>query len=80
MYKSTIIEASAEINKIEAVALKSLSDCEGLEVIVNESVDGYAIIHPVKYVMLHIENDKAKDNTVYDVLVIIDRNGSKYKT
>ena len=80
MYKSTIIEASAEISKVEAVALKSLSDCEGIDTIVNESLDGYALLHPVKYVMLHVENDKAKENPVYDVLVIIDRDGSKYKT
>lgn len=80
MYKSTIIKSSGEISKIEAVALKNLADVEGIEVLVNDSVDGYAIIHPVKYVVLHVENDKAKENKEYEVLVICDVDGTKYKT
>ena len=80
MYKSTIIEASHEISKIEGVALKNISDAEGVDTLVNESIDGYAVIHPVKYVMLHVENDRAKENKEYNVLIIIDADGTKYKT
>lgn len=80
MYKSTIIKSSGEISKIEAVALKNLADVEGIEILVNDSVDGYAVIHPIKYVVLHVENDKAKENKEYDVLVICDSDGTKYKT
>ena len=79
-YKSTITKVSGELNKIEAVALKNLTDVEGIEVLVNESIDGYAVIHPEKYVVLHVENDRAKENKEYDVLVICDYDGTKYKT
>lgn len=80
MYKSEIIEKSAEISKIEAVSLKNLTDAVGLDTLVNESADGYAIITPAKYVVVHVENDKSKNNREYDVLVIVDEYGNKYKT
>lgn len=80
MYKSEIISASAEIGKVEAVALKNLTDAEGLDAVVNNSVDGFVVINPIKYVLLHVQNDKASNNTEYDVLVIVDKSGNKYKT
>lgn len=80
MYKSTIVESSSEVTKIEAVALKNLADVEGIEVEVNASPEGYIVLNPEKYVVLHVENDKSKDNKEYDVLVIIDASGKKYKT
>lgn len=80
MYKSVITESSAELSKIEAVAMMNLTDCEGIDVAVNESLDGYVIIHPVKWVKLHVTNDRAKENKEYDVLVLVDADGTKYKT
>ena len=80
MYKCDIIESSAQLGKVEAVAMMNLADCEGLDTAVNESLDGYVILHPIKWVKLHVLNDKAKDNKEYDVLVIVDADGSRYKT
>lgn len=80
MYKSVIKEASCEISKIEAVALKNMTDAVGIDTIINDSVEGYAVIYPEKYVIVEVHNDMARDSQDYEVLIIVDKDGTKYKT
>ena len=80
MYKSEIVETSMKkMNKVELIAFKDVSDCIALEECVNNSETGEFIMHPVDYVKLHVHNDKSESKE-YDILVIIDSEGNKYKT
>ena len=80
MYKSEIVETSMKkMNKVELVAFKDVSDCIALEECVNNSENGEYIMTPVDYIKLHVENDKSESKE-YDILVIIDDMGVKYKT
>lgn len=79
MYKSEIIETSREnMTPIEKVAYKDLSDCELLDVAVNNN-NGSIIIEIEDYVKLHVYNDKT-ENKEYDVLVLVSKDGTRYKT
>ena len=80
MYMSEITETSMkEMNKVELIAFKDVSDCIALEECVNNSENGEFIMHPSDYVKLHVVNDKSESKE-YDILVIIDNDGVKYKT
>lgn len=79
MYKSEIVDTSIEnMNKVEMVALKDVTDCTVLERYL-EMNDDEVIMVVKDYVELHIENDKSESKE-YDVLIIIDEQGNKYKT
>ena len=80
MYKSEITETSIKkMNKVELTAYKDVSDCIALEECVNNSENGEFVIEPADYVKLHVENDKSESKE-YNILVIIDKSGEKYKT
>lgn len=80
MYKSEIIRTSIEnMNKIELTALKDVTDCEMLEGVANSNEGKGDVIYPVDYAVIHVENDKSSSKE-YDVLVIVDASGTKYRT
>ncbi len=79
MYKSTIVETSmTNMSKVEQIAMKDVSDCILLESYVNDN-DGEVIIEPSNYVKLHVENDLS-DSKEYEVFILVDVGGTKYKT
>ena len=80
MYKSEIIRTSIEnMNKVEMKALQDVTDCVMLEGIANSNNGEGDVIYPTDYALLHVVNDKSA-NKEYDVLIIIDDAGVKYRT
>ena len=79
MYKSEIVDTSLEnMSKVELVAYKDVSDCILLEKYLEQNDDEITMV--VKdYVELAVQNDRA-DNTNYNVFIIIDEGGTKYRT
>lgn len=79
MYKSEIVSTSLEnMTKVELVAFKDVTDCILLEKYLEEHGDETTMV--VKdYVELAVENDRS-ENKNYNVFIIIDENGTKYRT
>lgn len=79
MYKSEIISTSLkEMTKVELVAMKDVTDCILLERYLEQNGDE-VILEVKDYVELHVENDRSESKE-YDVLVLIDTGGTKYRT
>lgn len=79
MYKSEIINTSLEnMSKVELVAMKDVTDCILLERFLEDNGEE-VIIEVADFVELHVQNDKSESKE-YDVLIIVDKNGQKYKT
>lgn len=79
MYKSEIINTSLEsMSKVELVAMKDVTDCILLERFLEDNSEE-VIIEVADFVELHVQNDKSESKE-YDVLIIVDKNGQKYKT
>ena len=79
MYKSEITFASKELTKRERVMLSDVSSATKFDEVI-KGVDDTFDIEPVAYALVSIENDKAKGEKQYEVIVIIDAAGNKYVT
>lgn len=78
MYSVTIKESSRQLSPKEKVMVKDVTNAVALDKCVADS-DTFEI-KPDYYVSLTIHNDKAKGDKDYDILMIIDENGNKFKT
>lgn len=78
-YKAEITYSSKELTKREAVKAKDLTDCIPLDKVLDEE-NPKAVINVDSFMFLHISNDLAKGNKEYDVCVVIDTEGNRYKT
>lgn len=79
MYKSEITFASKELTKRERVMLSDVSSATKFDEVI-KGVDDTFDIEPVAYAVVSIENDKAKGEKQYEVIVILDASGNKYVT
>lgn len=79
MYKSEITFASKELTKRERVMLSDVSSATKFDEVI-KGVDDTFDIEPVAYALVSIENDKAKGENQYEVIVILDDSGNKYVT
>lgn len=79
MYKSEITFASKELTKREKVMLSDVSSATKFDEVV-KGVDDTFDIEPVAYAVVSIENDKAKGEKQYEVIVILDAAGNKFVT
>ena len=79
MYKSEITFASKELTKREKVMLSDVSSATKFDEVV-KGVDDTFEIEPVAYAVVSIENDKAKGEKQYEVIVILDAAGNKFVT
>ena len=79
MYKSEITFASKELTKREKVMLSDVSSATKFDEVV-KGVDETFDIEPVAYAVVSIENDKAKGEKQYEVIVILDAAGNKFVT
>lgn len=78
VYKCEIREASKELTARERLKYKDTGNSIGLEELTR---DGDFLIHgPFEYVVLDIENEKAKDNPNYTKYVVIEASGNSYIT
>lgn len=75
-YSVQIIDGSRELTLKERVKMKDLSDAFSIDEITK---DGPVLLDVESYVELEIHNEKS-DNKDYEVLVIITKDGNKYKT
>ena len=70
-YSAVVKDSSRELTAKEKVMMKDTSDCVMLN---DEAEKGALLIDPVA---VHNEKSENKD---YDVYIIVDKNGTKYKT
>lgn len=76
-YESKVIYVSKEVSAKERIMLKDVSDCESLDSLTD---DGQAImLNPDYYAHIEIHNEKS-DNKDYTVTVVVDKDGTRYKT
>lgn len=75
-YSAKVTDSSRELTGKEKVMLKDTSDAISL----NEAVkDGALIINPLLWAEVSVHNETA-DNVDYDVFIVVDKDGTKYKT
>ena len=77
-YSVTILESSKELTPKERVMYKDFSDAVKLDIGL-ESDEGI-ILYPDFYVLCKVDNDKARRDKEYFVLLVIDKAGTKYRT
>lgn len=76
-YKATITFASKELTGKEKVMLKDLTNAVSLD----DASDGNAplVVDLDYYAHIHIHNERS-ENKEYDVCVVVDKTGTKYRT
>ena len=75
-YSAKVTDSSRELTGKEKVMLKDTSNAISL----NEAVkDGALIINPLLWAEVSVHNETA-DNVDYDVFIVVDKDGTKYKT
>lgn len=76
-YKANIAFASKELTGKEKVMLKDLTNATSLD----DATDGNAplVVDLDYYALIHIHNERS-ENKEYDVCVIVDKAGTKYRT
>ena len=77
-YSVTIKETSKELSKRERIALKETTAMNSIDAI--SQIDNDLTFDVEYYAILEIHNEKAKDNTDYENLVIHATNGEFYYT
>lgn len=75
-YSAVVKESSRELSAKERVMMKDTSDCVMLN---DEAEKGALLIDPEFWCTVAVHNEKS-DNKDYDVYIIVDKNGTKYKT
>lgn len=80
-YKATILESSKELNVKDRIKFKNLTDAVGIDELSTEKeFNGEDfIINVDSYVVLQVHNEKS-ENKDYTVYLIIDKDGTVYKT
>lgn len=80
-YEVTILESSEELNVKDRIKFKNLTDTVGIDELSTEKEfnDEDFIINVDAYVVLQIHNEKS-ENKDYTVYLIIDKDGTVYKT
>lgn len=76
-YTSKIIFSSFEMTAIEKISYRETTGCKGVADIVKSDGDKLDI-HLAGYYHVKVHNEKAKDNTDYTVLVMLDASGERY--
>ena len=77
-YSVNIKETSKELSKRERIALKDTTAMNSIDAI--SQIESNLTLDVEYYAILEIHNDKAKDNTDYENLVIHATNGEFYYT
>ena len=77
-YSVTILESSKELTPKERVMYKDFSDAVKLDI--GLDTEEGMIIYPDFYVLCKVDNDKARRDKEYSVLLIVDKAGTKYRT
>ena len=77
-YSVSIKESSKELTKRERIAIKDTSSMNSIDAI--SQIDTNLTIDVAYYAILEIHNEKAKDNTDYNNLVIASASGEFYYT
>lgn len=77
-YKANITFASKELTGKEKVMLKDLTNAVSLD----DATDGNAplVVDLDYYALIHIHNERSEKNKEYDLCVIVDKSGTKYRT
>ena len=75
-YSVKIRTASKDLTHTERVQLKDTTNATGLDQLTQ---DGPVVLDIAFYAILDIHNEKS-ENKDYDVYIIVDKNGTKYKT
>lgn len=75
-YSAVVKESSRELTAKERVMMKDTSDCVMLN---DEAEKGSLLIDPDFWCTVAVHNEKS-ENKDYDVYIIVDKNGTKYKT
>lgn len=76
-YESKVIYVSKEVSAKERIMLKDVSDCESLDSLTDD--DQAIMLNPDYYAQIEIHNEKS-DNKDYTVTVVVDKDGTRYKT
>lgn len=75
-YSAVVKESSRDLTAKEKVMMKDTSDCVMLN---DEAEKGALLIDPDFWCTVAVHNEKS-DNKDYEVYIIVDKNGTKYKT
>ena len=75
-YSAVVKDSSRELTAKEKVMMKDTSDCVMLN---DEAEKGALLIDPEFWCTVAVHNEKS-ENKDYDVYIIVDKNGTKYKT
>lgn len=75
-YSAVVKDSSRELTAKEKVMMKDTSDCVMLN---DEAEKGALLIDPEFWCTVAVHNENS-DNKDYDVYIIVDKNGTKYKT
>lgn len=78
-YKATIIEGATGLSKKEQLMFTDLTDCVSLDEATKESPVMIEDLGENCYALLEIHNEKS-ENVDYQVLIIIDKDGTRYRT
>lgn len=81
-YNAVVKNSSKELSKREKLKITTLSDAQSLEEPVNVAKENAVdfIITPAQWAIVDIHNERSKGAKDYTTLVIIDKDGFKYKT
>jgi hypothetical protein len=75
-YEAKVKESSKELTAKERIAMKDTTDAIKLD---EATQDAKVTINPSAFVILQIHNEKS-DNKDYEDYIILDKDGTKYKT
>lgn len=78
-YRATIIEGAEGMSKKEQIAFLDLTDCESLDELTKEAPVMIDNIGDKSFARIAVHNEKA-ENKDYTVLILIDENGTRYRT
>lgn len=77
-YEVTVKEASKELSAKEKIRLKDLSNSINLDALTQQ--EGKVILDIDYYAIVGIHNEKSKERTDYDNIILVDVGGNKYNT
>lgn len=77
-YEVNIVSATKELSPKEKIKLKDLSNSINLDNATQ--AEGKVVINYDYHVILSIHNEKSKDRTDYQNVVVVDKDGTKYNT
>ena len=78
MYKAVISESTRELTAKERIMYKDLGDCIALDEFVSDTMPVEIDLDTM--VTLDVHNEKAEGDKDYQVIVLVAKDGQKYKT